>query len=82
MYCHGPASSEYSAWAMGEKASSALKVTCNCFAQGECLHSAAAAFSAETTGGVVSTSKRSLILSLARASPGGCEGASLATTLT
>ena len=27
MYCHGPASSEYSACAMGEKASSASKVT-------------------------------------------------------
>ena len=35
-----------------------------------------------TTGGVVSTSKRSLILSPVSASPGVCEGASEATTLT
>ncbi len=41
----------------------------------------AIAFSPLTTGGVVSTSKRSLTLAPVSASPGVCEGASEATTL-
>ena len=59
----GPASSEYSACAMGENASSASKVTWRRSA-GKALRASCGctgALSAVTTGGVVSTSNRSLI---------------------
>src|SRR4051794_28542294 len=80
MYCHWPASSEYSAWATGDPVSSASKVKLMGLAHGPAFgHGAppsSAAFRLVTRGGVVSTSNRSLSLNAVSASPGLCEGAS------
>ena len=67
----------------GRAESSASKVKITGLTQGAWMHlmSTSSALRLLTTGGVVSTSKRSLSLNAVRASPGLCEGASDATTL-
>ena len=68
---------------MGEPRSSASNVKATGLTQGDPVHGAdvsSEAFRLLTTGGVVSTSKRSLSFAPVSASPGLCEGESEATT--
>src|ERR1035441_1917767 len=85
MYCQGPASTEYSARLIGEVASFASKLigiltSCAHGILAQAALTGVPVFRPEITGEVVSSSNLSLTSSPVKASPGVCDGASLATT--